>query len=177
MGMYTTAIDANGREWQFKTGDDDCDVYKIGQPAKRGWGNGVENGVHDGLDSWREGKWPNDTYHSSWAFLVFKGNICVDIQEEEMVHKTIFARQEQLDALCDKWSLPRQKYHGFSKDLSGEPPEPEPTPEQLAAQEAWRQSPEGKEWAAKWSANINKLTDGTIRNRSMLNMLKSRGSL
>jgi len=32
MGMYTIAIDEGGNRWQFKTGDDQCEMYRLGEP-------------------------------------------------------------------------------------------------------------------------------------------------
>ena len=56
MGMFTTVVLENGTEVQFKTGNDACDIYKIGD--KVNWSvdknyvgsTCLTDGVYDGLD-------------------------------------------------------------------------------------------------------------------------------
>ena len=164
MGMFTSAYDDLGNEYQFKTGDDQCDNYHIGKPPMYGY-RVIPDDIYDGLNSTVYG-------HS---FIVIKNNVVVEIQDEEMIHRTRVARQAQLDALCVKWELSKRECNGFDKDLSGEPPEPEKTPEELAAEKAYWDSPEGQARKKVWSDKLDEITNSTVRSRKLLRMIDKNG--
>lgn len=66
MGMFTSAYDKCGNEYQFKTGDDQCEVYVIDKPAKHGYPP-IADGVYSGLGD------------DAWAAVVMKDNRCIAI--------------------------------------------------------------------------------------------------
>ncbi len=165
MGMFSYLYDKNGHEYQFKHGDDDLNTYTEGGATK--YSHVCPDGIYDAYDYSVKPKID--------AFCVIKGNQCMEVVQEETELRTVAARQKQMDDLAAKWGVPTDKYDGWGKDLSGEPPEPEPTPEELQRRKDWAESPEGKAAIAAtqkaWSEQLDKLVYSTTRRRGLLDFM------
>jgi len=69
MGMYTTLFDPSGREWQFKTGYDECECYYLGDKI---FGKVYADKDHDGVHMATEVT-RNDV--AAHAFVLVRNNI------------------------------------------------------------------------------------------------------
>lgn len=89
MGMYRTVVLEDGLEVQFKTGDDSCEQYEVGDKVDR-----CTDGLYDGLASYPS--WPVERGFKEYAVLIRNG-----VLEQVMPIPEKYCERGGTEAKCD----------------------------------------------------------------------------